>query len=668
MAITQFDTFVNKLQVKLGIDYTDEQIELMGDFTKSTISFSSPGTGKTRTAIGGLLTAELYHQIPGDKIYALSFTNAATGEIKHRHAEACEKLRILQRVNFSTLHSICTKIIKENYHLLGMSKIAISSNYDRGSLVEMLLSSAAEWGISLSPYQASCVVNATRELNSALIFDKEHVKNKKCFLECKMSYENFTKLRKLLYDYNKLIETIQVSDILLYTLEILMKNPDVGVKFKQNCRVMLVDEFQDLSLLQLRIISLLADTVIAIGDIKQQIYAFNGACQEIVAQFYKYYPDAKRVDLTKSFRCKNEIADFATKLILPNNVGGEDFTGTGDGGSVVFKTQTDFDYIAQQVSDELAQNHNNFLKDKLFLYRNNYSAIPLVEAFYAHQVPVRVDKYPLANTLPVVNEICSVIILAQNPTVPEYASILNRLIPEFQVYKRNEDNPIVKIMRKTGKSVFEINYKFKDPVTGGAVMSMIMEVREYERRGEVTRELFKLIWPLYEKLWITDHSYMYDMDPTYYTRLVGPLIANKTFSKFISDEQRKKEVIEDCNKRAFGVRCYTFHGAKGLEADEVYIVDANDGVIPNKGQLAKLEKSSCFVDIAREVRNERSLVYVACTRAKELLTIYHTEDKLSSLFTTYNEFTRFDEVYKNYKDEYSDAEVFQEFIDVHRED
>ena len=106
----------------------------------------------------------------------------------------------------------------------------------------------------------------------------------------------------------------------------------------------------------------------------------------------------------------------------------------------------------------------------------------------------------------------------------------------------------------------------------------------------------------------------------------------------------------------------------GLEADEVYIVDANDGVIPNKGQLAKLEKSSCFVDIAREVRNERSLVYVACTRAKELLTIYHTEDKLSSLFTTYNEFTRFDEVYKNYKDEYSDAEVFQEFINVHRED
>ena len=663
MAVTDFDTFVNKLQVRLGIDYTDEQIELMKDFTHSRISFSSPGTGKTRTAIGGLLTAELYHQIPGDQIYALSFTNAATGEIRHRHAEACEKLHIVQRVNFSTLHSICTKIIKENYHLLGMSSIGIASNYDMGALVDMLLSSAAEWGVPLSPWQARCVVNACRELNSALVFDKEHVTNKKCFIDCKMHYDQFTRFRKLLYDYNKLMEKIQVSDILLYTLEILMRFPDVGTKFKQKCRIMLVDEFQDLSLLQLRIISLIADTVIAIGDIKQQIYAFNGACQEIVAQFFKYYPDAIRVDLTKSFRCKDKIADYATSLILANNVGGEDFKGTGSGGAITFKTQCDYDTITQGIADELAQNHNNFVKDKLFLYRNNYSSVPLVESFYRHKVPVRVDKYPLANTLPVVSEICEVIILAQNPSMPEYSRILNKLVPEFQIYKRGEDNPITKIMRKTGKNIFEINYKFKDPVTGGQVMDMIMQVRELERAGQSVRNLFMCIWDVYSETWLREHSYMYEMDPTYYTKLVAPLIADKTFSRFISDEQKKKEIIEECNNRAFGVRCYTFHGAKGLESDEVYIVDANDGVVPNKSQLAKLEKSGCIVDIAREIRNERSLVYVACTRAKEFLCIYHNEGSLSTLFTPMNEFRKYDEIYANYKDEYSDVEKFKEFIE-----
>lgn len=657
-----FTTFINKLQIRLNIDYTDEQIQLLKDFTKPCISFSSPGTGKTRTAIGGLLTAELFHQIPGSQIYALSFTNAATGEIRHRHAEACETLRIKQTVNFSTLHSICTKIIKDNYHLLGMSSISISSNYDIGTMADMLMECANEWNVSLNPWQAKNIIRACRELNSALVFDPEHVKNKKCFMECKLSYEMFTKYRKLLYDYNKLIESIQVSDILLYTLEILLKYPDVGKKFKDNCKLMLVDEFQDLSLLQLRIISLLTDNIVAIGDIKQQIYAFNGACQEIVQQFYKYYPNASRIDLTRSFRCKDEIAAYATSLILPNNVGGQDFKGVGPGGAVQFKTQQDFDIIAQNVSDELAQNHNRFLKNKLFLFRNNYSAIPLVEAFYKNKVPVRAEKYPIANQLPVVSDICAAIILALNPNMPDYSHILNRFIPEFMCYKAEQDNPITRIMRKTGKSVFEINYTFKDPGTGGAVMSALLQVRELEMTGACVRELFKVLWPLYNELWLRDHSYMYEMEPEYYTKLVAPLIATKNFSQFISDEQKKREVIEDCNKRDFGVRCYTFHGAKGLESDEVYIVDANEGIIPNTSQLKKLEKSGCIIDIAREIRNERSLVYVACTRAKEKLVIYHTEGQLSSLFTTNNIYVKYDELYSGYRDTYSDVEVFTEFI------
>ena len=663
MPITEFDTFTNKLQVRLGINYTDEQIELMKDFTKSRISFSSPGTGKTRTAIGGLITAECFHGIPGDQIYALSFTNAATGEIRHRHKETCDKLHIVQRVNFSTLHSICTNIIKANYHLLGMDSISISSNYDTSTLIDLLLGTAAEWDVSITPWQARNIIMACRELNSALVFDKTHVCHKKCFMDCKMQYELFTRFRKLLYDFNKLMEKIQVSDILLYTLEILLKYPDIGKEFKKKCKVMLVDEFQDLSLLQLRIISLLADNVIAIGDIKQQIYAFNGACQEIVAQYYKYYPDAVRVDLTRSFRCQDKIADYATSLILANSVGGEDFKGTGPGGTVEFKTAYDFANIAQDVADELAQNHNNFVKNKLFLYRNNYSSVPIVEAFYNSKVPMRVDKYTLANEIPVVCDMCEVVILAQNPGRSSYALILNKLIPEFQVYKKDK-NPLMKIMEKTGKNVFEINYKFKDPATGGRVMEMIMQVREMDMQGACVRDIFKIIWDVFNDTYLKDHGYMYEMEPTYYTRLVAPLIATKTFSKFISDEQKKKEVIEDSNKRAFGVRCCTFHGAKGLEADEVYIIDANASIVPNKGQLAKLIKAGCDVDVAREIRNERSLVYVACTRAKEKLVIYHNEGELSSLFTPVNEYSSYDAIYAEYRDDYSDAEVFREFVGV----
>lgn len=659
--MTDLEKFITMMEIKLGISYTDEQKLLMSDFTKSRISFSSPGTGKTRTAIGGLVVAELYHRVPGNQIYALSFTRAATNEIKIRHEETCKKLHIAQTVNFSTLHSICSTIIKENYSKLGLNSVKIVSNYDMHLMCDMIVSTAKEWGININPATARRVINATRELNSALIFDPNHVKTKKCFIDCKLTYELFTKFRKLLYDYNKLVETIQVSDILLYTLEILLRFPEVGSNFKKKCRIILVDEFQDLSLLQLRIISLLTDTVIAIGDIKQQIYAFNGACQEIVMQFYKYFPDAMRADLTKSFRCKNEIADFATKLILPNDIGGEDFTGCGEGGVVEFKTQADYLQIAEATALELVQNRHTFVKDKMFLFRNNYSVVPLVDAFYRHEVPMQVQKYPIASTLPVVSDLCEAIALAQSPSDYTLGYVLNVFIPEFQQYKKLEMNPIQKICKQTGKSIFDINYNFKDGMSGNAVMAALLEVNELLKKGATVRELFMVLWDCYNEYWLAEHSYYYEMEPSYYTRLVKPLIADKTFSKFIADEAKKKEIIEDCNARRFGVRCYTFHSAKGLEADEIYIVDANAGIIPNMGQLEHLKAAGCNVDIAREIRNERSLVYVACTRAKEKLVIYSNPGELSTLFTTNNIFSEYDKLYKNYKDDYSDVEVFQEF-------
>lgn len=659
--MADLSSFINLMEVRLGIEYTEEQKLLMSDFTKSRISFSSPGTGKTRTAIGGLVIAELLHKVPGKNIYALSFTRAATAEIKNRHEQTCRKLGISQTVNFATLHSICSTIIKENYQKLGMDSIRIVSNFDMQMMCDLILATSKEWGVEVSPRQARLVMQATRELNSALIFDPVHVESKKCFIDCKMTYELFTRFRKLLYDYNKLSESIQVSDILLYTLEILTRFPEVSAEFKRNCRVMLVDEFQDLSLLQLRIISLLADNVIAIGDIKQQIYAFNGACQEIVEQFYKYYPDAVRADLTRSFRCRNEIADYATSLILPNKSGGEDFTGCGSGGSVEFKTQYDFESIAEKLEIELVQNCHNFVKDKMFLFRNNFSAIPLVEALFKFHVPMQVQKYTAANTLPVVSDMCQAIMLAQNPSDMSYANILNVFIPEFQRYRRNEENPLQKLCKQLGCGVLDCNYCFKDGMSGGRVMNMLLDLSEQLKKGETVRELFKTIWPVYKEHWLEDHSYIYEMEPEYYTMLVAPLIGNKSFSKFIQDETKKREIIEDCNARRFGVRCYTFHGAKGLEADEIYIVDANAGIIPNVSQLDKLKTAGCNIDIAREVRNERSLVYVACTRAKEKLVIYSNPGELSTLFTTENVFSGYDRLYENYHDSFRDVEVFQEF-------
>ena len=169
------DTFLNDLSARVGVNYTDEQKAFMRDFTKPIISFSSPGTGKTKSAIGGLLTAELYHQVPGSNIYALSFTNMSTGELQVRHKQECEKVGIKQTVNFQTLHSLCSRILKENYNLLGIGKLKVVSTTPIEEQADLLCNFAQDNGIAFHIWQVRPFINAVRSLNSSLIFDRANV-------------------------------------------------------------------------------------------------------------------------------------------------------------------------------------------------------------------------------------------------------------------------------------------------------------------------------------------------------------------------------------------------------------------------------------------------------------------------------------------------------------
>ena len=236
------DTFLNDLSARVGVQYTDEQRAFMRDFTSPIISFSSPGTGKTKSAIGGLLTAELYHQVPGNQIYALSFTNMSTGELKVRHKQDCEKVGIKQTVNFQTLHSLCSSILKANYKLLGIGKLTVVDTISIEDQAGLLMDISKDKGISLHPWQIRPFINAVRSLNSSLVFDRSHVESKYAFKQCRMPYEDFTTLRKFLYLYTKMTDTLQVQDILIYTLELLLSHPEVSAEFKSRCRILLVDD------------------------------------------------------------------------------------------------------------------------------------------------------------------------------------------------------------------------------------------------------------------------------------------------------------------------------------------------------------------------------------------------------------------------------------------
>lgn len=656
------DAFVTSLEVQMHKQYTEEQLDFIKNLDTPGMCFASPGTGKTASAVAGLLVAELYKQIPGENIYALSFTNMATLELSLRHEDACKKLGCKQYVKFQTLHSLCTSILKENYRLLDMEKMTTSSSFPIESIANGIRGLCRERNIQLEPRRIRNVIRAVRTLNSSLTFEREHVESKACFKDTGLSYDDFMVIRRMLYDYNKLVEKIQVDDILLYTLELLLRNPEVSVEFKKKCRILLVDEAQDLSLLQLRIITMLSDCPVLIGDIKQQIYAFNGACQEIVEQYYKYFPTGWNKKFTRSFRCRNEIADYATKLILPNNSGGGDFRGVGHGGIVTVEQGIDYKVLCKRIHDEYIENKRNFPKGVLFLFRNNYSSIPLVEEFFKLKTPFRVNRYTPVTELPVIKDLCALVELASAPSSVEELGALSFLIPEFRGYESLKDTPFYRIMKKDRCGIFDVQYHFKDQYAGENAMAVLLEVHDMLLENSKLSDIFNKLYPFYYSYYLSAREMFMEYDAKYYLNLANYAVHGKTYMQFRKDELEKMAFIEDCNNRRYGVRCYTFHAAKGLEDDIVYMIDCDTFCIPNRRKMNEMLRKHCEMDVAREIRNERSLVYVACTRAREELHI-HYNDELSSILTGKNEFLEFDMLYENFKPNYMDVEVFQEFYD-----
>lgn len=669
MANITVEAFMSKLSVALGVDYSEEQIEFAKNMTKPQICFASPGTGKTATAVAALFATELFHRIPGDTIYALSFTNAATAELKIRYLSAAEKLKLrTTNVQFMTLHSMCSKLLKDNADRLGMDRLSIGAPMTIESASNIIISSAEEWGCTVSRESIRPIVKAIRDLNSRLVFSQENVESSIAFKETGLDYFFFNKIRSLLFQYNLLVESVQVNDILLYTLYMLSENPDIEAYMKDKIKIMLVDEAQDLSLLQLRLICKLTANPILIGDLKQQIYAFNGACQEIVQRYLDVHPNADKYYLTRTYRCKTEITEYAAKLIAPNMTDENDVcTGTGTGGSVVVLNGLNLDKVTAKLYEEYIANRRLFYRETMFLFRNNASAIPIIESLYKHGLPFYVEKYTPAFELPVIKELCEILTLCKTPQAPTNARALRYLIPEFNVYRQDQPNPIEKIMHRTGQDAFSVNYQFRQGKVAADVMCMLCDVRESMQKGKTVAELINMLWPLFNENYLKGVSWKLEFPVEYYIRNVTPLVTNKTYDAFQLDEMGKLSKAEEYKNARRGIRCLTMHGAKGLEADDVYIIDADEGLIPNTSKLNRSIKKGSALDAAKEIRNERSLCYVAVTRARENVYIVYNKTP-AALMIGDNPYTELDSLYANHKNNDADDIIsFDLFCDAIRE-
>lgn len=662
-----FDYFIAMLESRLDVTYTDEQIEFIKSFYQPTINTADPGTGKTASAVAGILCAEFVYGIKAQNIYALSFTNEATAELKVRHEKACDKFGVKSLVNFKTLDALCSEVIKENFRLLSfdgfdVDSIDISEPMTVEDTIEYIQNVAIEEEIAIPQSKLKQVVFAIRSLNSALIFSKDHVESKEVFKKTGLEYEELQIIRKRLYVNSKIKKRVRANELTMYALEILIKDSSISEKYKDRNKLILVDEFQDMSDIKLEFLKRITTNLIVIGDMKQQIYGFNGASLEIFDKYKEAFPECNELHLTKSFRCPEKVAEYSKMQIKYNNIGGEDFTGRDAEGDVYIHSDFDLDALCASIRKDLDDNHNKFSRQIMFTYRNNYSVVPIVEKLYQAKIPIIMYKHQEAHKLPVIKDLVGLMQIIRNPVNLNSLEILNKLVPEFTKHiDRPYENPIYKIMKKENIGFFDIEYGYKDNQLKSTLNRCMIAANKLYQENAQTREIFNALYPFYSEYYLYTHEKHLEQPASYYVRLVQSM-THKPFNLFIADEVSKAEFVVEWTNKRFGVKCLTFHLAKGLESDVVHIIDAEDGLIPNKKRVEDGLKMHCVIDTARNVRNERSLVFVAVTRTKGDLHIHYRE-KLATMFTSENEFESLDMAYETCKLVHDDLEVFSKFYE-----
>lgn len=656
-------SYIRSIDARTASYSTDEQAEFASDFTKPMISFSNPGTGKTHSIVKGLIMAQTLRGVSGRKINAMSYTTASTAELSRRYELACKKNDMTPTVKFNTCHSIFRAIILDAYPDMKINSGAITDE-DLMDLRNSMRSLEIDTSDMFYVKETLQTINA---LNHALIYDPENVKQSYKFQKLGMDLDDFQALRKTVFRNKLMSRNIGRGDLPLFALYTLCKRPETLKKFRAMYDIMVVDEFQDMTKMFIIILSMISSNVIAIGDMKQQIYGYNGASPFIADLYLNLFPDAKVVNLTQSFRCKNEIADFASGIIKPNNRP-ESFKGTEDGAIVEIKPAAELDLqkaVAEVAEDRRIAHETGVMKETMFLVRNNYSIIPVVEELFKQGVPFRVKDFKKVMDLPVFKELCWYANIAREPSKFEHFKYVPFIFPQFKKYRSEYwNNPVYKEAEirynQTGlmTSIYELSTAWDS--TSQNILYALRKVEMAMDNGRMCATIFNMLMPLYEQYVIEGKWWRLDKTLEYYMDLIKSIVNNKTYEQMFSEECAKEVATQNAIKLNKGVKCYTIHSAKGLEADTVYILDADDGVMPNTKELDRMIKKGCHFEAAKVLREERNLLYVGITRAKSRVVITYNGD-LTPLISSIerHKYSYLDDIYENSRLEFDDLEYFK---------
>ena len=573
---------------------------------------AGPGSGKTLVITQRIrYLIEEFHVKP-QEILVITFTKAAAQEMRQRFCALCRA----SGVTFGTFHAVFFSILKHAYRLTSANILTEDEKY---RILRQLLQKL--------PPETLSEAQDEKELLSELAAEISLVKNEQISLANYYSRscpeELFRRLYRQYEEAHRARGMLDFDDMLGCTYELLTRRKDILTAWQGRFRYILVDEFQDINLIQYKILRLLAapeNNLFIVGDDDQSIYRFRGAKPEIMLNFTKDYPGAETILLDQNYRSVAPVIRGALKVIgentqrYPKKI--RDVRGEGP--------QIDIRELDSQEHESLhlvkcirrSMEEGIPLSEIAVLFRTNQGAGPFAERLMEFNLPFEMrDALPNVYEHWIARDIFAYLHLAREGLDrPEFLQVMNR--PKRYISRDSIDAKLVSF--ETLRVYYEDKEWMLDRIDRmEADLKILARMAPYAAINYIRHGIG------YED-YLTEYAKERRMKPEELLDLLDEIQQGakpyKTCEEWFAHIEEYKEKLEEqrasWKRPEDAVTLATLHGAKGLEFREVFLVDVNEGVIPHRKAV-----------LEADLEEERRLLYVGMTRAKDRLHIFYTRQR-----------------------------------------
>ena len=590
--------------------FNKSQIQAISHMDGPAMVLAGPGSGKTTVITHRIKNLIEKAEVRPENILVVTFTKAAAISMQKRFSTLMNGGKG-QPVTFGTFHSVFYKILRKSRRY---EATEILSERQKTDYIREII---GRYGISS---------NDVSELSQNIINDIGNIKGNMLNAQeyepscCKK--EDFIKVYNAYNLELKKDGKMDFDDILRECYLLLCENHTILEQWRELYKYILIDEFQDINRIQMNIIELLAsplNNIFVVGDDDQSIYGFRGARPEIMIEFKDYYPEAELIVLNVNYRSTQSIINVAGRVIENNKTRLDKCAHANNDKDFQpdirkFRNQVEeLKFVVSKIKEYEKQGIS--LSEMAILVRNN-SQIQEISSFLKNRkIEAESGKHRsnIYNGM-VAKDILSYVRGALKFDGTYFNEDLIYVLNKPQRYISRQVVLSVNMNISAVRRIYSKNnidsFLFHRKLPPQAALSYIRKGAGYEE---------------YLRLYAIENNIPMSGLLKQLEQLVQECSKFNTLEQWINSiDSAQNSEGQNFGKKSSGeggtnnrINIMTMHGSKGLEFKAVFIVDANQGIIPTSKALRE-----------RDFEEERRLFYVAITRAIDYLNIYAVEERL----------------------------------------